>query len=104
MKSKIYSVLTLVAFITLGFSMMSFNTLSDNQAATEISTDGDCDKCKKADCKGDCEVTAEHKCTKECKKDGKCTAENKAEKPRKEATPSKSSCCEKKSCDEKKKE
>jgi hypothetical protein len=71
MKSKIYSILTVVALLTLGVSMSSF-TANSSTFATEVSADGDCDKCKDAKCDGSCDKQ-EHKCTEDCKKDGKCT-------------------------------
>ena len=116
MKAKIYSILTVAAFLVVGLTMASFTSNADNNTTIEITNDGDCDKCKDAKCDGKCDAKAEHKCTDECKKDGKCShadadhkcteeckkdgkcshkAEVKSETPKKK-------CGEKKSCGSKK--
>jgi len=91
MKIRLASFLTLVAVVGLGFTMVSFTASSNEVTATEISTDGDCDKCKDPKCDGKCDQ--EHKCTEECKKDGKCT--HKAEASKTEPA-TKKACCAKK--------
>lgn len=104
MKIRLTSLVALVALVGLGFTMVSFTTVTSNATTTEISTNGDCDKCNDKNCKGDCDKQ-EHKCTEECKKNGKCT--HKAEASKSTETPKKSCCAHKcsgaqKSCEPKK--
>ena len=110
MRTKIYTVLTVVALLVVGLSMTSIAN-NNTVVTTEISADGDCDKCKDSKCDGTCDKQ-DHKCTEECKKDGKCThakADHKctddckkdgkcSHKADASKTETKKSCGEKKSC------
>lgn len=103
----------MIALVIMGFAMVSFNTVANEVIATELSVDGDCDKCKDKKCDGTCDkqehkctdeckkdgkcshATADHKCTDECKKDGKCTH---AEASAKTTEGEKKACSPKKAC------
>lgn len=91
---------------------MSSFTANTDYTLSEISADVDCDKCKDSKCLGTCTSKQEHKCTDDCKKEGKCThtkAEHKCtdackkdgnctHKPTEKKAEAKKSCGDKKSC------
>lgn len=106
MKSKIFSLAAVLAFVVMGLTLTSFTADQTATVATEVATNGDCDKCKNAKCDGNCDTKAKHTCTDACAKDGKCTdaksaeatKEAKSENPEKSAPKAKKACGSKAGC------